>query len=302
MGSIVKWAKFGSWSGPYIKGTVPYVLPANPTGFDIIVAAIAKPEGGDYDTFVAYDGTAVTYGLLQWTFTSGRLHKLLYATMNAMPAGSYFDLLGHPLQELTGLNVDSTNGVLYLGDNKKVIDFFSLRDVCTPPNGQCPKVGKNWEKAKAIALLFSKLGENPIAQKVQIDFFREELRKEITFKRPMMGGATIGTYLYPDGWDDDTNMVNPSVAAARALFWGMWQNSPRKAEQLLDTAARGFFIPLENLDHLRRLAKLFANTSFGRWGVGKAKKAEKPYTSRYQKVAEAINKAMQQIIVPELWK
>lgn len=299
MGSIVKWAKFGNWSGPYIKGTVPYVLPANPTGFDIIVAAIAKPEGGDYDTFVAYDGTAVTYGLLQWTFTSGRLHKLLRVTEDADPT-LYEQLIGGPLFEATGLEVTSSGDLVRGG--KIITDFFSLRDVCTPPNGQCPKVGKNWEKAKAIALLFSKLGENPIAQKVQIDFFREELKKEITFKRPMMGGSRIADYLYPDGWDNDPNMVNPSVAAARALFWGMWQNSPRKAEMLLDTAARGFFIPLENLDHLRRLAKLFANTSFGRWGVGKAKKAEKPYTSRYQKVAEAINKAMQQIIVPELWK
>jgi hypothetical protein len=123
-----------------------------------------------------------------------------------------------------------------------------------------------------------------------------------------MGGYKISEYLYPDGWDDDQHMANPSVAAARALFWGMWQNSPRKAEGLLDTAGRDRSMPFGTLDDLRRLAKLFAFSPFARWGVVKAKHAvdengePKPYTSRYQKVATAINEAMQQVIVPEYWK
>lgn len=308
MGNVVKWAqmKGSKYSGPQVRGICSYSIPGHPTGFDIIVGATARPEGGAYDTVVMYDGTAVTYGLLQWTFTSGRLHKLLLATAQALTAkGGPFDpdwtVFGMGLKKIADLRVNYEDSGLYFGE-KKVTDFFKLRDVCTPPGGTVPRKGRNWEKAKKIALLFSKLGENGLAQQVQLDFFREELRRECMLQRPKLGKLRIADYLYPNGWDDDPNCVTPCLTAARALFWGMWQNAPRKAEELLDKAARGYFLPLQNLDHLRRLAKMYAYTNFARWGVEKAKKAEKPYTSRYQKVAEEINKAMQQVIVPEYWK
>lgn len=311
MGSTVKWAKFGNYSGPYIKGTIPYVLPANPTGFDVIVAAIAKPEGGDYDTFVAYDGTAVTYGLLQWTFTSGRLHKLLAATRNAMGQSPFWDKFGFDLNQLTRLMLSPNDNLLLNG--KEVTDFFSLRDVCTPPGGACPKTGPNWEKAKQIALLFSKLGENPIAQKVQLNFFREELKQAIKAKRPQMDNRTIASFLYPNGWDESGPVIIPAseveagisggapnyLAASRALFWGMWQNAPTKAQFYLGKTL-GF--DLSTQKGLEKLAKLYAYTNFARWGVAKAKIADRPYQSRYQKVATAINEAMGRKIVPEYWR
>lgn len=312
MGSIVKWAQFGNYSGPYVKGTIPYVLPANPTGFDVIVAAIAKPEGGDYDTFVAYDGTAVTYGLLQWTFTSGRLQYLLKATANRMGSEPYNQILGIELKRLTGLEVGLATGDLML-NGKRVTDFFKLRDVCTPPGGACPKSGPNWEKSKKIALLFSKLGEDPRAQSIQIEFFRGELMREITLKRPQMDNRTIASFLYPKGWDESGPVITPAASveagasgktpdylcAARALFWGMWQNAPARAQFYLGKT-RGFDLTTQK--GLEKLAKLFAYTTFARWGVEKAKQAEKPYQSRYQKVASAINDAMGQKIVPEYWK
>jgi hypothetical protein len=333
MGSIVKWAKFGNWSGPYIKGTVPYILPTNPTGFDVIVAAVAKPEGGDYDTFVAYDGTAVTYGLLQWTFTSGRLHKLLIATVKAMGVKAFADLFSIQLSKLTGLSVDPGTGSLLLR-GVLVTDFFSLRDVCTPPGGKCPKTGPNWEKAKAIALLFSKLGENPIAQKAQIDFFRQELDHEKDLKRPKLHGGTIADYLYRPEMAE-----TPYLIASRALFWGMWQNAPREAEAdkpipgVARRAGKSMAAPvvdpfdeilgllpepvqprnprskvlgatkgydLSTREGLEVLAKGFARSNFGNWGVAKAKANGR--TSRYQKVATAINTAMCGKIVPEYWR
>ncbi|MBU3935804.1 hypothetical protein KJ909_03965 [Patescibacteria group bacterium] len=305
MGTKVTWAKYGSWSGPQVRGTCPYVPPANPTGFDVIVAAVARPEGGAWDTVVMYDRTAVTYGLLQWTFTSGRLHKLLVATAKAMVttahSASYWYPFGDGLKKLTNLRVNVLDGNLYLGE-KKVTDYFKLRDICTPPGGVCPKSGPNWEKAKAIALLFSKLGEDSIAQEVQLEFFREELKREIALKRPKLGGASIAEYLWPRGWSDNPDHVGDQAAieAARALMIGMWQNSPRKAEELLDKAARGSFMPLSTQAHLERLAKKYAFTSFARWGVEKAKAGK--YQSRYQKVATAINDAMGQKIVPEYWR
>ena len=325
MGSNVKWAqmKDSPYSGPQVFGKCDYVLPANPTGFDVIVAAIAKPEGGAYDTVVMYDGTAVTYGVLQWTFTSGRLHELLLATARALGEANYCALFGCDLFNLTELAVgsksgcvqtDLNDGTLYY-QHKKVTDFFKLRDVCTPPGGSVPRTGKNWERAKAIALLFSKFGENAVAQKVQIDFFRGELKQAIKFKRPQMANRTIASFLYPDGWEGDEVEAAPAgseelskarcMMAARALFWGMWQNSPVKAQTYLGQLVGH---DLTTQKGLEAMAKKFAFTPFARWGVVKARNAvdkngkPKPYVSRYQKVATAINSAMGQKIVPELWK
>ena len=315
MGDSVRWAKMAGsrYSGPYARGTCSYALPPDPTGFDVIVAAVARPEGGNYDTVVMYDGTAVTYGLLQWTFTSGRLHKLLAATALALgETSSTWESFSQELYRLTTLKIDPSRGKLYLGGQprmREVTNYFSLRDVCTPPEGACPKTGPNWEKAKAIALLFSKLGENSISQKAQIDFFREELKQAINVKRPQMANKTIASFLYPNGWEDDgpeSTFAGPNelsrsrcLTAARALFWGMWQNSPAKAQSFLGKTA-GF--DLATQEGVERLAKLFAYTTFARWGVEKAKQAKKPYQSRYQKVATEINLAMRQKIVPEYWK
>ncbi|NMC34597.1 MAG: hypothetical protein GYA36_19415 [Veillonellaceae bacterium] len=312
MGNVVKWAqmKDSKYSGPMVRGICTYSIPDNPTGFDVIVAATARPEGGAYDTVVMYDGTAVTYGLLQWTFTSGRLHKLLLATARAMGESQYCVRFGWDLFNLAGLAVGSNSGSVQTDLNdetlyykfKKVANFFKLRDVCTPPGGAVPRTGKNWEKAKAIALLFSKLGEIGIAQKAQIDFFREELKHEINLKRPKMEGRTIASYLYPMGWEEGDPVHFPWMIALRALFFGVWQNSPRKAEEYLHLVFRDFKSPLNSQEAVDKLAKKIAYSNYARWGVEKAKQAERPYTSRYQKVAEEINKVMQQVIVPEYWK
>lgn len=307
MAAKVTWASFGVWSGPRIRGTVPYIRAGCPTGFDVIAAATAVPEGGSYNTVVMYDGTAVTYGLFQWTFTSGRLHKLLAVTAGEMGLAKYNALIGNQLCALTGLELDASNEELYL-DKKRVTDFFKLRDVCTPPGGKVPRAGKNWELARKIALLFSKLGEDPIAQSAQMSFFKEELRGEAGFRRPQLGGMKIAEYLPPRGWDAPVVKEEHIRIAAQALFWSSWQNAPRQAEKCLSIALRGFDLPLSSPAGLDRLARKIGFSPFGRWGVTKARNAvgpdgkPKPYTSRYEKMASEINKMLKGKILPELWK
>jgi hypothetical protein len=293
------------FSGPQVRGICEYTPPGKPSDFDVIVAATARPEGGAYDTVVMYDGTAVTYGLLQWTFTSGRLHRLLKVTANAMGSEPYGDRLGAKLLDLTGLMVDQATSDLLL-NGKRVTNFFSLRDVCTPPGGAVPRLGKNWELAKSIALLFSKLGEDPAAQQVQLSFFDGELRVESGLKRPKMGGRTIAQYLYLAGYDTPAGLVlYLETIATRALFWGMWQNSPRKAEEYLDSVGQDvakLMLPGSGYSQelLKRLARKFASSSFANWGVAKAKVNKR--TSRYEKVARTINEVMGRTIVTEWWK
>lgn len=298
MGTKATWAKYGSWSGPQVKGTFPYTPPANPSGFDIIVAAVARPEGGAWDTVVMYDGTAVTYGLLQWTFTSGRLHKLLAKTGEALRPvnpSKYWLLFGQDLERLTGLAVDFSDRSLMKNRARKIQDFFELRDICTPPGGRCPRTGPYWEQAKAIALLFSKLGEDSTAQRAQLEFFREELEHEKNLKRPKLHGETIADYLYPPGYTDDEE--GPYLKAARALFWSAWQNAPRAAEAVLFRCKGCLFMTEAGLN---KLARLIAGSTYGNWGVAKARANGR--TSRYEKVAREINKVMGQKIVPELWR
>lgn len=304
MGTDVRWSKFGIYSGPAVKGTCLYVLPENPTGFDVIAAATARPEGGSFDIVNMYDGTAVTYGLFQWTFTSGRLHKLLAETCRCMGLARYYNEFGCPLIALTRLTVDDED--LYL-DGKRVTDFFKLRNVCTPLGGKVPRVGKYWDQSKKIALLFSKLGEDPIAQKVQMDFFRNELKKEAGLKRPKLGGDRISEYLPTCGWDTPVEGGDCILVAAQALFWSAWQNAPRQAERCLFSALHGFEMPLNSPAGLVRFARKIGLSNFGRWGVVKARNAvgsdgkPKPYTSRYEKMAIEINKVMNCGILPALW-
>lgn len=343
MADKVDWVKFNDFSGPRVRGKCRYRCPPNPSGFDVIVAATAEPEGGAFDTVVMYDGTAVTYGLLQWTFTSGRLHKLLHKTAPAMTSAlgpiAYWYPFGEGLKKETGLRVNMSNGKLYL-DTEEVEDFFSLRDICTPPNGKCPRTGSSWEKASRIALLFSELGENPVAQKVQLEFFANEIDVEQRLRRPKLGGKRIADFLYPEGRPENQYFV-----ASRALFWAMWQNAPRKAEEddaavrksptkgkLVDAAVQDFLegdpqdavleilsvvVPskprtkvlasmkgydLGSPEGLEAMARGFAFSPYARWGVEKAANAKPAYTSRYEKVARTINEVMCETIVPEYWR
>jgi hypothetical protein len=256
------------------------------------VAATTRPEGGSFDTVVSYDGTAVTWGLAQWTFTSGRLQHLLAWIFNKL--GSEAPVLA-PLQKLlTQLGVVLVPALRTLEDDKghTISSKDELRNLFTPPAGAVPRTGPKWELAKNIALVFHQLGKDPAISKIQVEFFLSELHQEELLLRPKLDGRALCYYI---GRVTD---VDPSdKVAARALVWAMWQNAPRAAEEHLQRALG--MAPYVGPDSLRRLSAVFARSRFGFWGNSKA--AETNRESRYHKVATTINEVLnQKLLDPDL--
>lgn len=296
----IRWTKMNKsrYSGPVYTGTRGFKLsPSSSLTFaDLSLAAIAKPEGGCFDTIVMYDGTAVTHGLLQWTFTSGRLHKLLHYYAQNLPSTFWYPWT-EKLKDLTGLALDAAGNLLRgkVRYGTKANPYMRLRDVCTPPGGAVPRTGKNWDLAYAVAALFVELGQNDDVSPLQLAFARSELAVEGSYKRPKLGNMRINDFLPSFSADVPADCI---PAAAGALFWGMWQNRPRRAEQALYST--GIRRPLVYQTDLNLLAKKFAGSAFARWGVAKAR--TEGYTSRYQKVASEINRLVGKPMILELWR
>jgi hypothetical protein len=292
---IVKWATYNNWSGPYIKGSQPYRPPKKPTEWDVIAYAVGYPEGGCYDSYFAADGTAVTFGLFQWTATSSRLQTLLFRCLDQASdvylktVGELFDDLGLELS----LNLTSDQGELR--KNGKVLDKTALRAIFTPPNGKCPKTGPEWKTACEIAKAFWALGQDLEIQRIQQEFFQDELYLESLVKRPKLKGKTIASILYPttDLGNDDA-LPPTAYTPARALFWSFWQNAPRVAEQYLNAIPGSF--KNDPKAFTLKLARKFAHSTFGNWGIEKA--AENKREARYTKIVKCVNQLIGKDTLP----
>lgn len=284
--ATVRWAAYGDWSGPWIKGTRPYVPAKFPTTWEnVLVYAVAYPEGGAWDTFVAYDGTAVTAGLFQWTLTSTRLQKLLEVCRTARPT-TWNATVGKLLAEW---HLILKNGQI-CNDSGTVLTTAQLRDKFTPPAGKTPKTGPNWNLAAYSATMFNALFLDANLDAVQQKFFLQELQAEAALKRPKLNGATINSILYPAGWPIAGATASYPEDAARAMFWSFWQNAPRKAEEYLYAANNEVTFKSDPLSFLTRLARKFAHSTFGNWGIEKA--AENDREARYTKIVNCINSQM----------
>lgn len=289
----VSWASYNGFSGPRIIGTRRYVAPDKPTGWDLIVAAVAEPESGFYDTVVLYDGTAVTAGLFQWTLTSGRLQKLL-ARMMSLASHTFWSAFGPvlPDKDVT-LSPDGT-----LSDTsdsyRKPLTKNRLRAIFTPPDGRVPRRGAKWEDAVATAIAFNTAFANPIYYSVQTDFFYAELVRELAAKRPWLDGLSIRQVL-PNPLNETVTEKrdgclfeytnDPYPAAVRALFWSCFQNNPVTAMKYLNQSKGG-------PDFVRRVA----HSRFGNWGIEKAKTNKRE--SRYSKVVKVVNRIFKAEILP----
>lgn len=297
--SIANWRCYNEWSGISIHGNNEFVCPNPAEEWDVVIAAIAKPEG-HYDTVVSYDGTALTWGLAQWTFTSGRLQRLLGEIITRLGFDS--PLLEPAITAIRSAGlILSPNGSLLDLNSKPVVGKSDLRCRLTPVGGVVPRSGKNWEIAARIAEAFHALGKDPTVAKIQTSFLVKELRHESTLKRPTLCGSTIARYLY-----EGLNIGGtPELIVARSLFWSMWQNSPRASEGHL---FRALSAPIAiNQRELGRIASVYAKSPFGYWGNRHCAELKDkngnptPRESRYHKVASEINRVMGfQILDPDI--
>lgn len=279
--SEAKWAKYGSWSGISIKGENRYSCP-NPASFqDMVVAAIAIPEGAAYDVVVSYDGTALTWGLAQWTFTSGRL-QTLFGNVCITLGLAHPDVSGvFASLKSCGLGFSLRLRQLVDANAKTITDKDQLRKLLTPPDGKVPKSGPAWEKAKAVAVAFHKLGQSTQVSKIQMNFLLAELQHYESLARSHLD--TRAPVFYFGKVSDDDSVER---AACRAIYWSCFQNNPQAADDHLLRAWGAS--PYVNPASLQRLAQVIARSSFGWWSNAKCKAAGRD-ESRYEKIAKTIN-------------
>lgn len=64
--SEIRWGSYDVYEGPFFRGTVPFVMPANPCLEDQILATITAAEGGHWNAINMYDRCICTVGLIQW--------------------------------------------------------------------------------------------------------------------------------------------------------------------------------------------------------------------------------------------
>lgn len=302
----ITWSTYNGWSGPRTPGSRPYMPATPPTSWEnVLVYTVAYPEGGAWDCIYNCDGTSTTAGIFQWTLNSGRLQKLLEVCRTKAPntfgatVGKLFSDWGLTLQ----------NGIICKGTTK-LTSKETLRAQFTPPDGHTPKTGTNWDKAEKAAIAFNALFQDPTLDTVQRDFFLNELQYEATLKRPKMNNMTINQILYPNGWPAAGAVAIVPDDAARSLMFSMWQNNPRNAESYLYAIHTGGSFAKDPKSFTTRLARKFANSEFGNWGIYKAALCTKCGTqnkpgatkcvkckaslreARYTKIVKCVNKLM----------
>ena len=292
----IKWVKFGKTEGPSYMGTAKYNPPQPWDEWTKIIGVIARCEG-NHDTVTMYDGTGVTWGFMQWTFTSGRLQRLL-EYMKSIPAASEDHPDGHPFLNLydeafhndvgsrkflwfdfdiiSGRFVDMKTSIS-LDPN---IDKKRINEICTGvafyPAGSKDQI----DHAKRLAQVFADAGKLPQVQKAQVDFAKAELKSALVAKRTVLNGKTINDILpHPQNCGE----IPP---IAWAIFWNLWQNNPGAAYKLYSGTNWGFTNPRDA--ELDKLWKKLNASSFGNWGFKSKRYLEGKGDPRVVRIRQAV--------------
>lgn len=236
----IKWVKYKKYQGCRYQGTNQY-SPPKPWGpWTKIVSVIARCEG-NHDTVVSYDNTAMTWGFMQWTFTSGRLQKLLesFKSMSdydfednhgmctlfdvvccrGVGGPQIFSDFGFEIKE--GRFIDLQKGIaLDPVKNKK-----RLNDICMGRAAHPKNINEQKDFAKRLAVVFADMGKDFFVSNAQIDFAKRELKQSLKVYRSALGGFVTINNLFPDS---DEAWELPIAA----VFFNLWQNSPKGAYRL----------------------------------------------------------------------
>ncbi|MDC1299903.1 hypothetical protein N8Z24_00190 [bacterium] len=277
----MKWVFWKEHSGVRHMGTKRYDPPTPHSTWVKIMGVVARCEG-NHDTVVSYDGTGITWGFLQWTFTSGRLQKLLQYMGRQGGFKDYifqslFDWeFVHPIRISDNCNFPGQQIFNKFGFKMQDGKFFDL--YCDPPkplnprihkkriNNICmakgkyfnPEFGTRKKQAFALAKVFSKAGQSSDVAKAQINFAIHEFQGSLKVKRrPLKKVKTIENLL-EGTWE----------TPLPAMFFNLWQNSPKYAYKLFlknykkDQDPEEYFMRCWN--HLKR-------SKFGNWSYAKPK-------------------------------
>lgn len=303
----VEWVKFGNSEGPRFKGSNGFVPMMTPDAWDRILGVISGCEG-NYDTVVMYDGTGVTFGFMQWTFTSGRLQKFL-EYLKSRPSEevgsvSLFDSLlldkstGSQLFERFGFRIEGAEFRAKSKDGSfktlsPDVDKETIRDICLGKkdiDGNEVDSATAKEKACDLCRVFALLGFNYLIQAEQRSYAMAELNREMGAKRPPLFkyGGTI------------KSMVPYELFATPvyAIYLSLFQNSPglsfkfiagvmRKcldAKLVSYSENRGYRFNLSGDPDVYKVLDILwmelCNTDIANWGYGSKKSNRSPRVDR----------------------
>ncbi len=262
------------------------------------MGVVARCEGA-HDTVVMYDSTAVTAGFLQWTFKSGRLQKLLesfksipvYAFTGDGKHNTLFDLVcceDHPrlVQKFERFGFRITGGKFVDLRSGRALNMINKAqqkrcvDICMGRVQYPGNLKKQRQHAMALANLFATMGQDFAVAEAQIQFAKQEFKRQMGYKRPPLGGMTIAELLYADRHESwETPLA--------ALWWNLWQNHPGSAYRLFLRARRidGCSDPET---YFQQAWKLINRSKFGNWGWGKPKNRPKNKSPRVVRIKKAI--------------
>lgn len=223
----IGWGSYKQYEGPFFRGSSKFVLSDDPTDNEKVLAVITSTEGGAFDAINMYDRCVLSSGLIQWCeagqfSVSDMLGAVVEATRNIPP----------PLQSvLTNIGVDFKKNDrgrwrFFFRDSRAEVDrleeqqqLFLLRSNGT--RGSWDNASKEYAKswAAAIATVF----QDPLAQKVQMDFTVPKLMgfvtpqaKEILFGEELAIGS-----IHPGDWR----------GAGRAAYLSFAANLPSVASK-----------------------------------------------------------------------
>ena len=238
----MKWVKWKEYQGVRSMGSFRY-SPQKPWGpWTKIMGVVARCEG-NHDTCVSYDNTGMTWGFLQWTFTSGRLSKLLqsmksvaYYSFDAQDEGCEQETLFESAFMSKGIQVFEKFGfeiidghffeILEDGSRKKLIPNLRkhrqrISDICMG-KVKHSKFADQKKFAMKLAEIFSEAGKREDIAFIQSEFGKNEFKRCLNTKRPPLHEVKTIDKLLEGTWD---TMIP-------AIFFNLWQNSPAGAYRL----------------------------------------------------------------------
>jgi hypothetical protein len=246
----VQWVKYKEMGGPRCLGSAAYNPPQPWNVWQKVMGAVARCEG-NHDTVVMYDGTGVTWGFLQWTFTSGRLQNLLRWIKTNSPNtwNSYFYKNGSFILAPYGIPESEIDKPKM---NKPQIVAACMATKLPPDNAR--------NQAMQLAKLFVDLGQKPEIQAAQISFAIEEFSASLDVKRlPMVGKVNPATI--------STLLKNTWETPLPALFFNLWQNSSSGAYTMFSKA----YIAWDKTDvekYFQDVWRRLNVTKYADWGWG----------------------------------
>jgi len=276
---------FGSYSGPQVLGTEPFLLdiPSSSHWDRVLYLTSLVESGAKFGSITMYDGTAVTAGLHQAiaVYPKELASEDFYAEDDQ---GSFWELLRklELVPELKEYSVVSSmlknqNWYLaqdsllrYLTDSEvalkgkrikvkagDVVFGSSIRDEFTPKGGKVPSRGPMWDKSSSWALAFHRLFSNPRTFPAQVQFGASHFHRLSSTRR--VGGSTVSSILYGDV------SLSPSYDLALAVFWSHSVNAPSISFRILRECLDSLGEVGDQEKFAHTLLRKLALSNYGRW-------------------------------------